>query len=345
MPYYFNLQWHITTKCNNNCKHCYMKDDKTYQNEVNNQLEFNDYVKILNNYKVFCDYFGFKGGITLTGGDPLLNSNLFDLLGLIKIYGFYPVTILGNPELITKEVARDLKRLGVTRYQMSLDGDKELHDSFRSEGSFDRTLKAFEILNDAEIITISMSTISELNIDKIIEVMDIVYDNKINWFDFARLVQVGNGSSLDVVSPERYKKFLNEIYNNYLKYQGKNNITKLGFKDHLWKLYFYEKNNIEMPKVNSIYSGCEAGHSHLTVLSNGEIFPCRRLPVTLGYAHKDNLIDIFTNNKILKELRLIKSFEKCNNCELGYFCRGCPAVAYASTGKISGIDPQCWYNL
>ena len=173
-----------------------MKDDKTYQNEVNNQLEFNDYVKILNNYKVFCDYFGFKGGITLTGGDPLLNSNLFDLLGLIKIYGFYPVTILGNPELITKEVARDLKRLGVTRYQMSLDGDKELHNLFRSEGSFDRTLKAFEILNDIGIITVSMSTISKLNIDKIINVMNIVYDNKINWFDFARLVQVGNGSSL-----------------------------------------------------------------------------------------------------------------------------------------------------
>jgi len=326
MSYYFNLQWHITTNCNNNCKHCYMKDDRTYQNEINNQLEFNDYKKILNNYKEFCDYFGFKGGITLTGGDPLLNNNLFYLL-----------------ELITKNVAKDLKNLGVVRYQISLDGNKELHDSFRSEGSFDRTLKAFEILNEVGIITVSMSTISKLNIDKIIDVMDIVYNHNVSWFDFARLVQVGNGSELDTVNPEQYKELLDNIYNNYLKYQGSH--TKLGFKDHLWKLYFYEKNNIEIPRVDCIHSGCEAGHSHLTVLSNGEIFPCRRLPVTIGYAHKDNLIDVFTNNKVLKELRLLKSYEKCDNCKLGYFCRGCPAVAYASTGKIGGIDPQCWYNL
>ena len=107
MSYYFNLQWHITTKCNNNCKHCYMKDDKTYQNEVNNQLEFNDYIKILNNYKVFCNYFGFKGGITLSNS-PTQRAGYKVVSNLPKVKHDIPLLSLDK----VKEIPKLVKWLG-----------------------------------------------------------------------------------------------------------------------------------------------------------------------------------------------------------------------------------------
>ncbi len=38
-------------------------------------------------------------------------------------------------------------------------------------------------------------------------------------------------------------------------------------------------------------------------------------------------------------------FERCAGCELLRFCRGCPAVAAATSGSFYAPDPQCWKDL
>ena len=48
-----SVQWHITTACNNKCKHCYMYAEETYENEKKNTLPLKDLIKILDDFESF----------------------------------------------------------------------------------------------------------------------------------------------------------------------------------------------------------------------------------------------------------------------------------------------------
>lgn len=68
--------------------------------------------------------------INFTGGDPLLREDIFDLIGYARKKGIL-VGILGNPNHLDYETACKLKKLGVSRYQVSIDGLEDTHDRLR----------------------------------------------------------------------------------------------------------------------------------------------------------------------------------------------------------------------
>jgi radical SAM protein with 4Fe4S-binding SPASM domain len=61
----------------------------------------------------------------------------------------------------------------------------------------------------------------------------------------------------------------------------------------------------------------------------------------VGNAFSERLSNIFLG-KAMDAYRQYDRFEKCSKCELLRFCRGCPAVAYGTTGSMYAADPQCW---
>lgn len=120
--------------------------------------------------------------------------------------------------------------------------------------------------------------------------------------------------------------------------------TVFGLKDHLWKLFLYEKGLFQLPEEvddETIYDGCHCTQSHITISPTGNVMACRRFENIVGNIFKEDLIDIFKGEKISR-YRDITKFEKCRDCELLRFCRGCPAVAYGYTHNFYSPDPQCW---
>ena len=91
---YFALQWHITDKCDQRCKHCYIfaGENKSYSPE----FDFETLKQIFFNYLATCEKMDKNPSIALTGGDPLLHDNVWELLHLFKEYNV-PFAILGNP--------------------------------------------------------------------------------------------------------------------------------------------------------------------------------------------------------------------------------------------------------
>jgi MoaA/NifB/PqqE/SkfB family radical SAM enzyme len=120
------------------------------------------------------------------------------------------IGILGNPEYLDKDTALKLKRAGVTRYQLSIDGLQETHDSFRSKGSFNQTLKGIEVLNQVGIPSVVMFTLSKQNADELIPVINLVAEKQVKIFDFARLVPTGKGMQLrnQILEPREYRPSL-----------------------------------------------------------------------------------------------------------------------------------------
>ena len=62
-----------------------------------------------------------------------------------------------------------------------------------------------------------------------------------------------------------------------------------------------------------------------------------------GNLFQDNMWEVWKSSQMDK-YRKYNDFEKCKNCELLRFCRGCPAVSYGYTHNMYSKDPQCWRN-
>ena len=338
----FTLQWHLTSKCPNNCKHCYIQKWERESGE----LPLKDCFKIIDDFYQMISDLQVRGRINFTGGDPLLKEGINDLINYAIQKGI-SVGILGNPELLSFETAQELQKLGVSRYQISLDGLEETHDSLRYPGSFKKSIEALRTLRKVGIPSVVMFTLSKLNMKDLIPVIKLVAKEKVSIFDFARLVPIGRGEVLkeQLIEPFEYRNLLLEVLDTYRKLQERGCDTYFGRKEHLWRLLYWELGLWRPPLHRDrkiIYSGCGVGINILTILPEGTVYSCRRLPIPIGKVPQQSLKDIFLNSEKLNELRKEEEIEGCNECELWQFCRGCRGVAWGTYGSYFAPDPQCW---
>jgi radical SAM protein with 4Fe4S-binding SPASM domain len=130
------LEFQITDRCNLRCRHCYIGDG------LHQDLPLEKIFKVL---KEFEEIQGLR--LLLSGGEPLLHPYFWRINKILRDYAFRSV-LLSNGTLITKETA---KKLRVHEVQISLDGMKAGHESIRGEGTFEKTLKAIDYLQEANI--------------------------------------------------------------------------------------------------------------------------------------------------------------------------------------------------
>lgn len=338
MKKYFSFQWHITDSCDQRCKHCYIFSDnrktKLYE------LSLEELKNVLNNCIDMCNRLNRVPFFAITGGDPILHKDFWNFAKLLKENNIR-FSILGNPFHLNSEVCQKLFEYGCEKYQMSIDGMRETHDFIRKKGSFDVTLSKIPILKKAGITSSIMTTVSKTNISEIPSIIDIVVENNVDSFAFARYCPV-NGEENLLVSPEEYHQLLKECWNKYQQYIDSG--TSFALKDHLWTLFLYEQGLFKIDPTldeDTIYEGCNCGSGHLTILSDGQVYACRRMESPVGNALKESMYDIFLSEK-MDEYRQLDKFNKCSKCELLRFCRGCPAVAHGIKNDMYADDPQCW---
>jgi len=303
-------------------------------------MSFPDMMAVLENIKEFCRKAEREPYLYITGGDPILHPRFWDLLEMLKEDGIR-IAILGNPFHLTPENCRRMRECGVVKYQLSLDGLKETHDRIRQPGSYESTMSAIPMLRDAGIDVAIMSTVSKWNVSEIPSLVDEVVRNKADIFAFARYCPSMEDRET-TCSPEEYREMMDRCWTKFRKYGDSG--TTFNLKDHLWTLYRYENGDFHVedyPDDDYVYDGCNCGNSHLTILSDGSVYACRRMESRVGNALEDDLYDLFTGPK-MDTYRIYENFEKCSKCELLRFCRGCPAVAKGYHGSMYAPDPQCW---
>ena len=76
----FILQWHLTAKCEQKCRHCYMRDEPSYESELSNELSYKDCLEILDDFIETINVWKARPLLNFTGGDPLLKPEIFDLI-------------------------------------------------------------------------------------------------------------------------------------------------------------------------------------------------------------------------------------------------------------------------
>jgi radical SAM protein with 4Fe4S-binding SPASM domain len=329
-----------------------MYDEPSYDSEIGNPLSTRECLRVIDNFLEMLEILSTEHGIKLlprinfTGGDPMLRPDFFQLLDYAKERKIY-VGILGNPNHITLSSARKLRQHGVKRYQISIDGMEETHDSLRQKGSFNDSLRALEVLKEAGIMENVMFSLSKQNADDLVPVMRLMAERQVQRFDFARVAAYGNARELgNSFQPLEYRELLLKVYKEIERLKRRGAKTDYGFKDHLWNLLRFELGDYKPwgdSEGERIYDGCHAGQTFLVLLADGTIYACRRFISPLGNVRNDDLYQTFRYSPLLSQLRNVSLYEKCRFCELRQYCRGCPAVAAgANEGAFLSPDPQCW---
>lgn len=154
----------------------------------------------------------------ITGGDPILHSDFWKLMVLLKSREI-PFKLMGNPFHLNDEVCQMLKVCGCEKYQMSLDGMRETHYWFRKLGSFDTILEKVGCLNRADIKSVIMSTVSKTNMNEIPDIMDTVVKAKVKVFAFSRYVPTG-GEVDTSMTPQEYRSLLQICDEKIKKYEA-----------------------------------------------------------------------------------------------------------------------------
>ncbi len=89
---------------------------------------------------------------------------------------------------------------------------------------------------------------------------------------------------------------------------------------------------------------CTAGDSLMTVLPNGDLLPCRRMPVSVGNLKKKHLAELYYTSDFFRDLRDRRRISRgCENCFYQKLCRGgLKCLSYAVYGSPFRADPGCW---
>lgn len=130
--------YEITEYCNLKCIFCYA-NPKYKHERYNGNLELSK--KILERAKEIN-----INRIVLSGGEPLLRKDIFEIIKYAK-YKIGKVAITTNGTLIDEDIARRLKDSGIDSVSISIESfDKDIHDSLRGTGTFERCVTAIEAL-------------------------------------------------------------------------------------------------------------------------------------------------------------------------------------------------------
>jgi AdoMet-dependent heme synthase len=209
----FFIQWHLTERCNLRCSHCYQSGNRTDELSLSEIREVTaDVSDMLEAWSEMYDI-AFSPSFNITGGEPFLRQDLFDVLDYLGGQGF-ELYLLTNGTLIDREKAARLAMTCVKGVQVSIEGPEQIHDGIRGEGSFASSLRGISLLLDAGITVTLNATLSEINADHFSEMVSLASSIGAQRLGFSRLVPSGRGAGLieKMIDRARIRKIYAEIF-------------------------------------------------------------------------------------------------------------------------------------
>jgi AdoMet-dependent heme synthase len=337
------VAWETTRRCNLSCNHCRaVAEDHPYDNELDTQAAF----RLLDQIREVGEPI-----IILTGGEPLLRSDIFDIASYGTKLGLRMV-MAPNGTLITRETAKKMKDSGIKRISVSLDGSSpETHDAFRGlENAFNDSIKGIEIAKEAGIEFQINTTITKTNLDQIPKILELAENLGAVAHHIFLLVPTGRGKYIvdSEINAKEYEETLNWFYDQRDK-------TSLQLKatcaPHYYRILWQrarqdgKKVTFESHGLDAVTKGCLAGTKFCFISHVGRVQTCGFLDVTCGDITKQTFKEVWENSSVFNKLRDFSNLEnKCGICEYKRVCGGCRARAYEETGSYLKEEPLCSYQ-
>lgn len=340
----FLIIWELTQACDLACVHCRacaIADRNPFE------LSTEEGFRLLETVRSFGDPL-----MVFTGGDPLKRPDIFELLAKSVQLGLRTTITPSATPLLTEAAIDELRRCGVARMAVSLDGpDAASHDGFRRvEGSYARTALALNYARSIGLPTQINTTVTRHNIDRLGEIAALVGDFGARLWSVFFLVATGRASASQDLSAEEYEEVFRFLYDFSKTAAFDIKTTEAQhYRRHVAQRRKEEGGSGQYsqaaPEVIQRQAGINDGKGFVFISHTGEIFPSGFLPVSAGNVRRDSLAEVYRNSPLFRALRNADNLSgKCGDCEFRNLCGGSRSRAYALTGDFLESDPRCVYQ-
>jgi heme b synthase len=337
------VAWEVTRKCNLNCIHCRAGAEKgPYPGE----LDTGPCLEILGEISEVG-----RPIIILTGGEPLLRKDVFDLAERGTQLGLRMV-MATNGTILTPPVIERMRTSGIKRVSISIDGaDEDQHDQFRKvPGAFRRAMEGIELLKKGDVEFQINTTVTRDNVTRVKDILDLAVRVGAAAHHLFLLVPTGRAREMvnQEIDAQEYENLLHWFYNMREK-------TPLHLKatcaPHYYRILRQqahakgEKVDYETYGLDAVTRGCLGGTSFCFISHDGIVQPCGYLELNCGDLKDSAFGSVWRDSKIFNQLRDFSAYkEKCGHCEYLRFCGGCRARAFEATGDFLAEEPLCAYH-
>ena len=289
--------------------------------------------------------------VILTGGEPLLRPDIFELARYGTDKGLRMV-MAPNGTLVNDGNVRKMLDSGIQRISISIDGaTKDRHDAFRGvDGAFDGAMIAIRSAKAAGLEFQINTTISKLNHDQIPEILTLAENLEAAALHIFLLVPTGRGKYIidQEISAEDYESTLNWFYDQRDK-------TRLQLKatcaPHYYRILRQRARaegktvSFQTHGLDAVTRGCLGGTGFCFISHTGIVQPCGFLDLNCGDVTRQSFAEIWRTSEVFLRLRDYKNLKgKCGICEYKAVCGGCRARAYEATGDYLAEEPLCAYQ-
>lgn len=337
LPERMLIQWHLTERCNLRCSHCYQDEEPPPDpswDELMHMLDqirsFTLHIRQLHKGKRF------RAHITVTGGEPFIRPDFIDLLTMIsKDEAGFSFGILTNGTLLSPGLVRQIHNLGAGFVQVSIDGTRKTHEMIRGSGSYDAAVEGIRMLRGERIPVHISFTASRRNLGEFSHVADIGRRLGVErvWSD--RMVPCGRAASGSdgAMTPEETRQYVSLMHN-----ERRRSLLRRSPVSLIRALQF--------TKTGDQPYRCSAGETLVTILPDGAVCPCRRMPIPVGNILRDGLIDIYGSSWLFRRLRDRSLPSRgCEGCFYSETCGGgARCISNAVYGDPFMADPGCWLS-
>ncbi len=343
--------WNVTRRCNLVCAHCYSHSDACVGCE--DELSHEEGKALLDD---LADYG--SPVILFSGGEPLLRPDLVELAEYAVSRGLRAV-ISTNGTLITPQMARRLKGVGLSYVGVSLDGLRETHDHFRGvSGAFDRALAGIRACQEVGLKVGLRVTLFKGNRRELPGIFDLIEAEGIPRICVYHLAYSGRGAEMESedLTHEQTRQSLDFIIERTADLHRRGMKKEvLTVDNHADGPYLYLRLLRENPEraakvleLLQMNGGNSTGHGIGCVSWDGAVHPDQfwRSRV-LGNVRERPFSEIWSDeaDPLLASLRDKPSHVtgRCKGCRFLAVCGGnLRARAEAATGQCWGVDPACY---
>ena len=323
----------VTYRCNLKCGMCYLwKGPSQYGLKgIGEELNNAEMKKVIDDFAAIG-----TAGIGFTGGEPMLRTDMLDLITYTKKKGMITHMSCNGFLTANRDLSKKVIESGLDAIGFSLDGvSAETHDKVRGrDGSYDRVLKSIdnfvelrkELKKDIKIIVVCV--VSNYNVDELVDLIKLLKDKRVDHISFMPFHDIGllgfkPENSMDFRIKERNLEKLNEAMDKIIELKKTDKVIENSMAYlKLFKDCFANK---KWP------TPCYAGYGTLAIGAWGHIYPCfPRMEAEVGKGPNVRNISIkeFWTSQQAKKMRgEIKECRECywnNQAEINLLLHGAP---------------------
>lgn len=327
----------LTHCCNLRCKMCGQWGDngvtrKMSPDLIKKELPFYEFKNFMDDVSVF------KPNITLFGGEPLLYSHCLDLIRYIKSKNMHCLMVT-NGSLLNK-FAEDLVDVRLDELNLSLDGDKNLHDEIRGiPGLFERITNGLKVINRVKkergfkkpLINLQC-TITKYNYRQLDELLEVVKDVGADSLTFHNLIFLGR----DLIEKQKvYDRLLGCSSGDWEGFVFEpeiepevlySKITEIMAKKQRFMVDFYP--NFSLKGLKEYYeepaylpseypARCLSPWMTAYIFPDGQVLPCLNFDYSYGNIKNNKFTEIWNGTSAIKYRTVLKEkniFPVCVRC-------------------------------